>query len=49
VAGLSRIVINTSDFFKQSFPPQPLSLVVQEASGTAQGNSNEFTIYLAGQ
>jgi len=49
VAGLSQIVINASDFFKQSFPPQQLSVVVQEASGTAQGNSNEFTIYLAGQ
>jgi uncharacterized protein (TIGR03437 family) len=49
VAGLSQIVINASDFFKQTFPPQQLSLAVQEASGTAQANSNEFTIYLAGQ
>jgi uncharacterized protein (TIGR03437 family) len=48
VAGLSQMVINASDFFKQNFPPQPLSVVVQEASGTA-ANSNEFTIYLAGQ
>jgi hypothetical protein len=49
VAGLSQIVINASDFFKQTFPPQQLSLAVQEASGPAQANSNEFTIYLAGQ
>ena len=49
VAGLSQMVIDASDFFKQSFPPQELSVVVQEASGTVQGNSNEFTIYLAGQ
>ena len=49
VAGLSQIVINASDFFKQGFPPQQLSVVVQETPGTAQGNSNEFTIYLAGQ
>jgi uncharacterized protein (TIGR03437 family) len=49
VAGLSQIVLNASDFFKQTFPPQPLSVVVQEASGTARFTSNEFTIYLAGQ
>jgi hypothetical protein len=48
VAGLSQIVINASDFFKQTFPPQQLSVVVQEASGTV-ANGNEFTIYLAGQ
>jgi hypothetical protein len=50
VAGLSRIVLSASDFFKQTFPPQQLSVVVQEASGAgANANSNEFTIYLAGQ
>ena len=39
VAGLSQMVINASDFFKQSFPPQQLSVVVQEASGTAANAS----------
>lgn len=48
VAGLSQLVIDASDFFKQTFPPQQLSVTVQETSGTA-ANSNQFTIYLAGQ
>jgi len=47
-AGLSQLVIDASDFFKQTFPPQQLSVTVQETSGTA-ANSNQFTIYLAGQ
>jgi hypothetical protein len=49
VAGLSLIVLNASDFFKQSSPPQQLSVVVLETSSGAGPSSNEFTIYLAGQ